>query len=84
MNALKIIEADYIPNLKVRIRFFDDTEKIVDFEPFLTHRPHQSFTYYRKLENFKKFKIEYGNLAWGKNWDIILPVEQLHEGRIEF
>jgi len=84
MSALKIVKADYVSGLKLKIEFSDHTEKVVDFEPFLNHRPHQSFSYYQKTENFKKFKIEYGNVVWGENWDLILPVEQLHQGKIEF
>ena len=29
------------------------------------------------------FKIENGNIVWGEDWDLIFPIEQLHQGRIE-
>lgn len=25
-------------------------------------------------------QIEHGNIVWGKNWDMIFPIEQLHKG----
>lgn len=84
MRTLAVISAYYVSGLKLRIEFSDQTERVVDFEPFLTHRPHQSFQRYQQPENFKKFKIESGNVVWGDNWDVILPVEQLHRGKIEF
>ena len=29
-----------------------------------------------------RFAIENGNIVWGKNWDLIFPVEQLHAGAV--
>jgi hypothetical protein len=26
--------------------------------------------------------IDGGNIVWGRNWDLIFPIEQLHEGVI--
>ncbi len=84
MKTINVVNADYVSGLKLRIEFSDNTEKTVDFEPFLTHRPHQSFRRYQEPENFKKFRIECGNLVWGEHWEVILPIEQLHRGKIEF
>ena len=25
-------------------------------------------------------QTEHGNIVWGKNWDMIFPIEQLHKG----
>ena len=38
---------------------------------------------YLDERKFRQFKIEDGNIVWGKNWDLIFPIEQLHRGRIE-
>ena len=27
-------------------------------------------------------QFENGNIVWGKNWDLIFPVEQLHSGKL--
>ena len=29
-----------------------------------------------------RFTIDNGNIVWGKNWDLIFPVEHLYSGRI--
>jgi len=29
---------------------------------------------------FNRFSIENGNIVWGKNWDLMFPIEQLHDG----
>jgi len=29
-----------------------------------------------------RFTIDNGNIVWGKNWDLIFPVEPLYAGRI--
>jgi len=31
---------------------------------------------------FKKFKLEMGNIVWGKNWDMVFPVYNLYKGKI--
>ena len=36
---LKIIDAEYLQDLTLKITFSDSTEKIVDFRSFLMHHP---------------------------------------------
>ena len=58
---------------------------IITFYPETVKTP-MSFTQYnkyKKQENFKKFKIENGNIVWGKDWDLIFPVYDLYEGKID-
>ncbi len=62
---------------------FDDTKKtVVDFEDFFNTHSHPQYNKYKKIENFKKFKIENGNVVWGKGWDLIFPVSDLYKGKI--
>ena len=37
---------------------------------------------YLDPRKFSRFAIENGNIVWGKNWDLIFPVEQLHAGAV--
>lgn len=37
---------------------------------------------YLDPKKFKKFTIENGNLVWGKNWDLIFPIELLYAGKV--
>ncbi len=31
----------------------------------------------------RTFTLDGGNIVWGRNWDLIFPIEQLHEGVIK-
>jgi hypothetical protein len=66
----------------LKISFNDGTSQIIDFGPFLMENPHPQHDKYRDVSNFKRFKIERGNVVWGKDWDLIFPVSQLHKGYI--
>lgn len=80
----EIIEAKYVDNYNVELTFSDAVKKTVDFGAFLKNNPHPQYNQYNRLENFKKFKLENGNIVWGKNWDLIFPIEQLYKGKIKF
>jgi hypothetical protein len=79
-KKMLIIEAVYISDYKVNITFADDTEKTIDFGIFLKNHPHPQHNKYLDLKNFKKFKIDGGNIIWGKNWDLIFNPRKLYEG----
>lgn len=79
----KVVGAEYLADYKIRISFSDLTQQIVDFGPFLTEHPHPQYDKYKKPALFKKFKIESGNIVWGKDWDLIFPIDQLHAGKID-
>lgn len=82
MRTLTITQAEYIDQYQVRLSFSDGTAQVVDFGPFLTNHPHPQHNKYRQLSNFKRFRIERGNIVWGKDWDLIFPISQLHQGYI--
>ncbi|MCE7064489.1 DUF2442 domain-containing protein [Dyadobacter sp. CY326] len=82
--VIRVIDAEYISEYKVLVKFNDGTQQIVDFEDFLKSNAHPQHNKFRNQEHFRKFKIEKGTLVWGQNWDLIFPVEQLHAGHIQF
>ena len=82
MNTINVMRAVYLKAYKIKIEFSDATIRIIDFEPFLKENPHPQWTKYNNLSHFKKFKIENGNLVWGRNWDLIFPVYGLYTGNI--
>lgn len=82
MRTLSITQADYIDGYRLDITFSDGTSQIIDFGPFLTNHPHPQHNKYSIVSNFKRFKIERGNLVWGRDWDLIFPIGQLYEGYI--
>ena len=79
-RQLFIQQADYISNLTVELKFSDGTVRRVDFATFLLNHPHPQYNKYLNPSNFKKFYLDHGNIVWGKNWDLIFPIEKLHEG----
>ena len=79
---LKIDSAQYLSDYAVRIQFNDGTEKLVDFKPFLTNSLHPSIGKYQEESYFSKFQIIDGNLNWN-DYDLIFPIWDLYNGRIE-
>jgi hypothetical protein len=82
MKTILVTGATYIQAYKVKIEFSDNTFRVIDFEPFLKENPHPQWNKYNNIDNFKKFKIENGNLVWGRNWDLIFPVSGLYSGNL--
>jgi hypothetical protein len=79
-NKMLITGAAYVSDYKVKITFADKTEKTIDFGIFLKRYPHPQHNKYLDLKNFKKFKIDGGNITWGKNWDLIFNPRKLYDG----
>ena len=82
MKTIAVKEAKYIEGYKLEILFTDDKKKLVDFQQFLKTHSHPQYNKYKKAENFKRFKIENGNVIWGKDWDMIFPVYDLYQGKV--
>lgn len=82
MNTLSIINAEYTGNLSVKIVFNDNTTNVINVGTFIKNNPHPQYNKYLLENNFKKFKIDNGNIVWGNNWDLIFPLEQLYTGKI--
>ncbi len=82
MKYLSIVSARHIENNRLEIVFNDGKKNVIDFSSFFAAHSHPQYNKYRKEENFKKFKIENGNLVWGKDWDMIFPVYALYTGKI--
>lgn len=82
MKTISVIEANYINGHSLEIIFNDRKRTQVDFSVFFETNSHPQYNKYRKIENFKKFKIENGNVVWGKDWDMIFPVYDLYKGKI--
>jgi len=85
MNKVKNIEvkdATYLDGFRLRVAFTDGKNKIIDFSKFITTNNKEALSKYKNSSRFKRFKIEDGNIVWGKNWDLIFPVDQLYSGRI--
>ena len=82
MNTDLVTGATYLEAYKVKVGFSDNTSRVIDFEIFLKENPHPQWDKYNLKNHFKKFKIENGNLVWGRNWDLIFPIYNLYTGNI--
>lgn len=81
--AIRVTEAEYIKDFKLKVTFSDGTTEHVDFQEFLEKNAHPQFNKYRDPRKFEKFQIERGNIVWGKEWDLIFPIEELYAGHIK-
>jgi len=79
---LKVVSAKYKSNYIVELVFSDNSKKSVRFGSFLRKSMHPIIRSYLNEDRFKKFYIDCGNIVWGKNWDLVFPIEQLHSGKI--
>ncbi|MBR3521158.1 MAG: DUF2442 domain-containing protein [Prevotella sp.] len=82
MDRLYIIKAENVGNLTVSLTFSDNTVQTVNIGEFIRRHPHPQYNKYLEPRKFSRFTIENGNIVWGKNWDLVFPVEQLHTGTI--
>jgi hypothetical protein len=80
-KIIKLIKAEYIEDYTVRLYFDDEVIRDIDFGHFLKTHPHPQHNKYLKYSNFKKFKIENGNIVWGKSWDLIFDLWDMYKGK---
>lgn len=82
MNNNHIIKAENAGDLTVALTFSDNTVQVVNVGDFIRRHPHPQYNKYLDPRKFSRFSIENGNVVWGKNWDLMFPIEQLHAGVI--
>lgn len=80
---IHITKAKHIKDMKLKIFFSDGNVQIVDFIQYLTCHPHPQYNKYNDPKKFRHFKIDNGNLVWGKDWDMVFPLDQLYHGHID-
>lgn len=78
---MKVVSAKYIDDYKVELIFDDNKKNIIDFLPVL--RNNTVCRKYLDVTRFKKFKVESGNIVWGKNWDMIFTLESLYYNNLK-
>ncbi len=82
MERLFITNAENMGNLTVSLTFSDNTVRTVDIGDFIRRHPHPQYNKYLNPRKFSRFTIDNGNIVWGKNWDMIFPIEHLYAGRL--
>ncbi len=81
-QSVYITDAVCNDDLTVNISFSDNTRQRIDIGEFIRKHPHPQYNKYLDLRHFKKMRLENGNIVWGKNWDLIFPIENLHCGKL--
>lgn len=79
--VIEIIKAEYLIEYKIQFTFSDQTEKVIDFEPFLTTAKNPMSKKYLDVNLFKAFSISYGDIIWN-DYEMCFPIWDLHEGNI--
>ena len=82
MEKLYIIKAEDKGNLTVSLTFSDNTMQTVDIGDFIRRHPHPQYNKYVDPKKFSRFTLDNGNIVWGKNSDMIFPIENLYKGTI--
>jgi len=82
MPNIYITKAENAGNLTISLTFSDNTTRVVDIGDFIRRHPHPQYNKYLDPRKFSHFTIDSGNVVWGKNWDLIFPIDQLHAGVI--
>ena len=81
MKEIKIISVQFMGGHKLKIKFHDDTEQIVDFGPFLKASSHPEISKYLDEVLFKDFHLENDDLMWG-DYDLMFPIYDLYTNSI--
>jgi hypothetical protein len=79
--VISITKAEYISDYKIKFYFSDETEKIIDFEGFLSTSKNPMTRKYLDLNLFQDFQLEYGDIVWN-NFDLCFPIWDLYEGKV--
>ena len=82
MNAvatcyLEITAAHYLKDYKIEFEFNDETQTIVDFEPFLKHAKNPMLKKYLDLKEFKNFTVRDGDIDWN-DYELCFPIADIY------
>jgi hypothetical protein len=80
-EVIEIIRAEYLHDYQLHLWFHDGKEHDVDFEPFLRHARNPLFRKYLDLDEFKNFRLIFGNLDWN-DYEMCFPVADLYDSKI--
>ena len=78
---VELIGAEHVSGYKLKLRFNDESERILDFKPFLKRSRNPMIRAYLSPEQFRRFRIEHGDLIWN-DYDLCFPIADLYEGNI--
>lgn len=80
-KVVAIESVGYVAPYRLRLRFDDGKENLVDFGPFLSASAHPSIRAYLDKSRFKQFTVEDGFLHW-HDFELVFPMADLYAGTI--
>ena len=80
-SVVDVVQAEHEADYRLRLRFSDGAERIVDFEPFLRRSRNPLIRAFLDPKAFAAFRVENGDLTWGE-YDLCFPIADLYENRI--
>ncbi|MBF0460759.1 MAG: DUF2442 domain-containing protein [Magnetococcales bacterium] len=78
---INIVSVEQVSDFCLRLRFNDDTEQIVDFQPFLLQARHPSTRAWLDPARFATYRLKYGRLVWGDH-DLCFPTIDLYRNQV--
>ena len=79
-EIIRIVQFSCNDNLTVDLLFNDNTSQHIDIGEFIRKRPHPQYNKYLIPANFRKCRLEDGNIIWGN--DLEFHIDELYEGKI--
>ncbi|MBF0153028.1 MAG: DUF2442 domain-containing protein [Magnetococcales bacterium] len=81
-SIVNMTAVEQVGHFRLHLRFDDDTEQIIDFQPFLSRSHHPAIRAWLDPARFGDFRLEYGELVWG-DYDLCFPIVDLYHNQIE-
>ena len=79
-EVIYIVDFSCNDDLTVNLRFNDSTTQTIDVGDFIRRKPHPQYNKYLLPVNFKKCRLEDGNIIWGN--DLEFHIDELYKGRV--
>lgn len=80
-EKITIENAYYLGAFTILLFFSNGKQKKFDFLPLFSKYVKGDFTKYALPSAFKKFRVANGNIYWGKNEEVIFPVDFLYSNK---
>ncbi len=80
-QIITIKKVEYLGGHRLELLFNDNTKQTIDFCPFLANSLNPLIRKYLDINEFKKFKIDNGDLEWN-DYDLCFPIADLYENNI--
>lgn len=82
MGAIvEVVRAERLSDYTLKLSFSDGSERVVDFEPFLSSSQNPMIRTYLDPTKFGVFRLEHGDLIWD-DYGLCFPITDLYEGRL--